>query len=418
MGHQLFPNDAFTGYKWYFWSMSLNGKKILLGITGSIAAYKSITLVRLLVKEGAEVKVVITPSARDFVSSLTLSTLSRNPVVSDLSDGQSWSNHVMLGRWADLMLIAPASCNSIARMAQGLCDNMLLATYLSATCPVWLAPAMDEDMWHHPATRANLERLQHYGNRILPVGRGDLASGLVGEGRMAEPEDLLEMIRGYFLSAQSLKGRKALVTAGPTYEAIDPVRFIGNHSSGKMGVALAAELQRRGAEVTLVLGPSTVSVPAALHELIRVTSAEEMYEACASVFPKMDIAVMAAAVADYRPASIAGEKIKKKEQELELTLTRTRDILGSLGNQKRKEQVLVGFALETNNEEAHAREKLEKKNADMIVLNSLRDSGAGFGYDTNKVTLLLRNGETKTFQTKSKNEVAADIIDTITANLL
>ncbi|MFT3675740.1 MAG: bifunctional phosphopantothenoylcysteine decarboxylase/phosphopantothenate--cysteine ligase CoaBC [Chitinophagaceae bacterium] len=398
--------------------MSLNGKKILLGITGSIAAYKSITLVRLLVKEGAEVKVVITPSARDFVSSLTLSTLSRNPVVADLSDGQSWSNHVMLGRWADLMLIAPASCNSIARMAQGLCDNMLLATYLSATCPVWLAPAMDEDMWHHPATKTNLERLQTYGNRILPVGRGDLASGLVGDGRMAEPEDLVEMIRTHFQSAQILKGRKALVTAGPTYEALDPVRFIGNHSSGKMGVALAAELQRRGAEVTLVLGPSTVSVPAGLRELIRVTSAEEMYEACARVFPQMDIAVMAAAVADYRPASVADEKIKKKDQELDLTLIRTRDVLGSLGKQKRKEQLLVGFALETNNEEAHAREKLEKKNADMIVLNSLRDRGAGFGHDTNKITILLRNGETKTFQTKSKNEVAADIIDTLIANLL
>ncbi len=398
--------------------MSLNGKKVLLGITGSIAAYKSITLVRLLVKEGAEVKVVITPSARDFVSPLTLSTLSRNPVVSDLSDGQSWSNHVMLGRWADLMLIAPASCNSIARMAQGLCDNMLLATYLSATCPIWLAPAMDEDMWHHPATKANLERLKTYGNRILPVGRGDLASGLVGDGRMAEPEDLLEMIRTYFQSAQTLKGRKALVTAGPTYEALDPVRFIGNHSSGKMGMALAAELQRRGAEVTLVLGPSTVPVPAGLQQLIRVTSAEEMYEACARVFPEMDIAVMAAAVADYRPASVADEKIKKKDQELALTLIRTRDVLGSLGKQKRKEQVLVGFALETNNEEAHAREKLEKKNADMIVLNSLRDSGAGFGHDTNKITILLRNGETKTFQTKSKNEVAADIIDTLIANLL
>lgn len=398
--------------------MSLNGKKILLGITGSIAAYKSITLVRLLVKEGAEVKVVITPAARDFVSPLTLSTLSHNPVVSDLFDGQSWANHVMLGRWADLMLIAPASCNSIARMAQGLCDNMLLATYLSATCPVWLAPAMDEDMWHHPATKANLQRLQAYGNRILPVGHGDLASGLTGDGRMAEPEELLEMIRSYFRSSASLKGRKALVTAGPTYEAIDPVRFIGNHSSGKMGVALAAELQRRGAEVTLVLGPSSAPVPAGLQELISVTSAEEMYEACARVFPAMDIAVMAAAVADYRPAQVADEKIKKKDQELELTLIRTRDVLGSLGKQKRKEQLLVGFALETNNEEAHAREKLEKKNADMIVLNSLRDSGAGFGHDTNKVTILLKNGETKTFPTKSKNEVAADIIDTLTANLL
>lgn len=398
--------------------MSLNGKKILLGITGSIAAYKSITLVRLLVKEGAEVKVVITPSARDFVSPLILSTLSHNPVISDLSDGQSWSNHVMLGRWADLMLIAPASCNSIARMAQGLCDNMLLATYLSATCPVWLAPAMDEDMWHHPATRANLERLQAYGNRILPVGRGDLASGLVGDGRMAEPEGLLEMIQAHFNAAQSLKGRKALVTAGPTYEALDPVRFIGNHSSGKMGIALAAELQRRGAEVTLVLGPSMVPVPAGLQKLIRVTSAEEMYEACARVFPQTDIAVMAAAVADYRPAFTADEKIKKKDEELELTLIRTRDVLGSLGKQKRKEQVLVGFALETNNEEAHAREKLEKKNADMIVLNSLRDSGAGFGHDTNKITILLRTGERKTFQTKSKNEVATDIIDTLIANLL
>lgn len=395
--------------------MSLNGKKILLGITGSIAAYKSISLVRLLVKQGAEVKLVLTPAARDFVSPLTLATLSRNPVLTDLFDGQSWSNHVMLGRWADLMLIAPASCNTIGRMAHGLCDNMLLATYLSATCPVWIAPAMDEDMWHHPATRANLEKLADFGNRIIPVGNGQLASGLEGDGRMAEPEELLGLIQHYFSNNQPLKGRKVLVTAGPTYEAIDPVRFIGNHSSGKMGIALAAELQRRGAQVTLVLGPSQVPVPPAINQVLRVTSAEEMYNACTGMFAEMDLAVMAAAVADYRPVSVAPEKIKKKEEELQLQLTRTPDILGSLGQLKKKDQVLVGFALETNQEEAHAKEKLKKKNADMIVLNSLRDAGAGFGHDTNKITILLSSGEIKSFDTKSKNEVATDIIDTLIA---
>ncbi|WP_276500455.1 bifunctional phosphopantothenoylcysteine decarboxylase/phosphopantothenate--cysteine ligase CoaBC [Terrimonas pollutisoli] len=391
----------------------LHGKKILLGISGSIAAYKAIYLVRLLIKEGAEVKVIMTPSAKDFVSSLTLSTLSKNPVLIDLFDEQTWANHVMLGRWADLMLIAPLSCNSLAKMAHGQCDNLLMATYFSAICPVVVAPAMDEDMWHHPSTQSNLRLLQSYGNTILPVVKGELASGLFGDGRMAEPDQIFRFITDIFFSSKPLAGKKALVTAGPTYEAIDPVRFIGNHSSGKMGIAIAEELRQRGAEVTLVLGPSPISFPSNRIHLVKVTSADEMYHACHEVFEKTDIAVMAAAVADYTPVTKADQKIKKKDDGLVVELTKTKDILKSLGEIKRDNQILVGFALETVNEKDYAREKLNKKNADMIVLNSLNDAGAGFGHDTNKITIFQKNGTEILFDTKSKSEVAKDIVDTI-----
>lgn len=391
----------------------LKGKKIILGITGSIAAYKMVHFVRLLVKEGAELKVIITPAAKDFVSTLSLSTLSRNPVLSDLFDEETWANHVMLGRWADLMLIAPLSCNTLAKMANGLCDNLLMATYLSAICPVVVAPAMDEDMWHHKTTQRNLDQLRSFGNAVIPVGKGELASGLVGEGRMAEPEEMIEFISSRFFSDRSLAGKKALVTAGPTYEAIDPVRFIGNHSSGKMGIAIAEELYRRGADVTLILGPGTTPFSANGIKLQRVVSAAEMYQACNEVFPGMDIAVMSAAVADYTPTTKANEKIKKKEDSFSLELVKTKDILQNLGQQKKKGQVLVGFALETTQEREYALGKLEKKNADLIVLNSLNDTGAGFGHDTNKVTIFSRDGEEMKFDTKSKSAVAKDIVDTI-----
>lgn len=391
----------------------LQGKKILLGITGSIAAYKSIYLVRSLVKAGAEVRVIITPSAKDFVSSLTLSTLSRNPVLTDLFDEESWSNHVMLGRWADLMIIAPLSCNTLAKMANGHCDNLLLATYLSATCPVVVAPAMDEDMWHHPATKENLKKLESFGNTIIPVEKGDLASGLTGEGRMAEPEQILDFICTRFFLTRPLTGKKAMVTAGPTYEPIDPVRFIGNHSTGKMGLAIARELQHRGAEVTLIMGPIQVDMSSNGIPIVKVKTADEMYRASNKVFEKSDIAIMAAAVADYAPVAIAKEKIKKKEDKLVLELTKTKDILKSLGEKKKEGQVLVGFALETNDEEQNAADKLQKKNADMIILNSLNDPGAGFGYDTNKITIFEKGGQQFSFDTKSKNEVAKDIVDTI-----
>jgi len=391
----------------------IKGKKILLGITGSIAAYKAIYLVRLLIKSGAEVKVVMSPSAKDFVSTLTLSTLSHNPVLVDLFDEQSWANHVMLGRWADLMLIAPLSCNSLSKMAYGQCENLLLATYLSATCPVIVAPAMDEDMWHHPATRQNLQRLQSFGNTIIPVDHGELASGLFGDGRMAEPKAIIKFLENNFFLEQPLRGKKALVTAGPTYEAIDPVRFIGNHSSGKMGIAIAKELARRGADVSLVLGPTSQNVPADGIRLIRVKSAEEMYNACHEAFGKADLAIMSSAVADYTPVSKADQKIKKAENNLTLELIKTKDILKSLGAIKTKEQVLVGFALETTNEREYARKKLAEKNADLIVLNSLNDSGAGFGHDTNRVTIFKKGGDEIQFETKSKDEVAKDIVDVI-----
>ncbi|MCW3090705.1 MAG: coaBC [Ferruginibacter sp.] len=390
----------------------LKGKKILLGITGSIAAYKMAILVRLLIKSGAEVKIIMTPAAKDFVTPLTLSTLSKNPVLADLANNDSWSNHVMLGRWADIMVIAPLSCNTLAKMAGGICDNLLTAVYLSATCKVVVAPAMDEDMWLHPATKKNLHQIASFGNEIIPVAIGELASGLTGEGRMAEPENILEWLNYFFSAGLPLTGKRAIVTAGPTYEQIDPVRFIGNHSSGKMGIALANELKERGAEVTLILGPSSIPVPEFLN-VIRVETAAEMFSACTSLFDKMDIAVMSAAVADYAPVTTEPEKIKKNDQTVSVELTKTKDILKHLGEVKKSGQLLIGFALETNNEEDYAKKKLMEKNADMIVLNSLNDEGAGFGYDTNKITIFTRTGGPIYFDTKSKVEVAKDIVNTI-----
>ena len=393
--------------------MKLQGKKIVLGITGSIAAYKSILLLRLLVKDGAEVKVILTPSAKDFVSPLVLSTLSKNNVLTDLFDENSWANHVELGRWADLMLIAPLSCNTLAKMAHGMCDNLLLAVYLSATCPVMIAPAMDEDMWKHPATKRNIEILQSYGNQIIPVEAGELASGLIGEGRMAEPENILQTVHGFFLTSAQFKGQKILITAGPTYEAIDPVRFIGNHSSGKMGIALADELTNRGADVVLVLGPSSQQITNNSVKVIRVNSAEEMYQQSVEQFADSQVAIMSAAVADYTPIVTANEKIKKNEGELEIKLKKTKDILAKLGESKKDGQYLVGFALETTNEKEYALGKLKSKKADMIVLNSLNDAGAGFGGDTNKSTIFDKNEREYSFTTKSKKDVAKDIVDTI-----
>jgi len=392
-------------------------KKILLAVTGSIAAYKSILLVRLLVKAGAEVKVVMTPASAAFVSPLTLSTLSKNTVISELANNESWSNHVMLGRWADVMVVAPLSVNTLAKMANGLCDNMLLATWLSATCPVVVAPAMDEDMWHHPATQENLKKLDSFGNRIIPVEKGELASGLYGDGRMAEPEAIMQYLEIQVFGKKDLAGKKALVTAGPTYEPIDPVRFIGNHSSGKMGLAIAEELANRGAEVHLVLGPSSVKTTRPGIYVHKVQTAGQMYDACMAEFPTTDIAVMSAAVADYTPVETAPEKIKKTSGSLVIELTKTKDILKSLGQVKKAGQMLVGFALETANERQYALDKLASKNADLIVLNSLNDEGAGFGYDTNKVTIFEKGGNEHVYDRKPKQQVAKDIVDRI-VNLL
>ncbi len=392
--------------------MQLTNKKILLGVSGSIAAYKTTFLVRLLIKQGAQVKVIMTNAAKDFVTPLSLSTLSKNDVLSVIATDDSWANHVALGRWADVMLIAPLSCNTLAKMATGLCDNLLMAVYLSATCPVIVAPAMDEDMWHHPTTKNNLLKLEVYHNKIIPVENGELASGLIGEGRMAEPEIIVKYLEDFFISKDELKGKKILVTAGPTYEAIDPVRFIGNHSSGKMGIALAEELTKRGGDVTLVIGPSSEKISSTI-KVEKVTSAAEMYEACMTVFEKVDIAIMSAAVADYTPVAIANEKIKKKEEVFTIELTKTKDILKCLGKVKRKNQFLVGFALESTNEKAYALGKLKAKNADMMVLNSLKDKGAGFGVNTNKITIFDKAENEYHFETKSKVNVATDIVNTI-----
>ncbi len=395
----------------------LQGKKILLGVTGSIAAYKSLLLVRLLIKEGAYVKVVQTPAARDFVTPLSLATLSRNPVLSDLFMADTWANHVELGRWADVLVVAPLSCNTLAKMAAGLCDNLLMATYLSAVCPVFLAPAMDEDMWRHPATQANLQRVQSFGNKVIPVGKGELASGLFGDGRMAEPETILEHLLTELNGKGALNGKKALVTAGPTHEAIDPVRFIGNHSSGKMGIAIARELAARGASVHLVLGPSPLGADIPGVTVQRVVSAAEMLKACVDQFAGADIAILSAAVADYTPAKKETEKIKKTEDRLALELTRTKDILKTLGGQKKKGQLVVGFALETSGGREYALGKLQSKNADLIVLNSLSDEGAGFGVDTNKITIFGKDGFEKAYEKKPKQQVAEDIVDTVITRL-
>jgi len=428
----------------------LQGKKILLGVSGSIAAYKAATLVRLLVKEGADVKVVMTPSACDFITPLTLATLSKHEVPVTISDNQSWNNHVMLGRWADVMLVAPASANTLSKMANGACDNLLMATYLSATCPVMFAPAMDEDMWHHPATKKNINKLLSYGHQQIPVEKGELASGLFGEGRMAEPENIVKYLEAHFSARQSLKsgetadgtgltgqsgvgqsaqyidpqqfgyadlplkGKKALVTAGPTQEPLDPVRYISNHSSGKMGIAIADALAAAGAEVTLVLGPTGLSAGNPAVNTIRVVTAEDMFNSSAAHFAQADVIVMAAAVADYRPKHVADIKMKKGEGDaLTLELEKTKDILRTLGATRTDKQVLVGFSLETNNEKEYALKKLREKHLDLVVMNSLNDKGAGFNHDTNKVTLFDKKGDARDLPLKSKLAVAQDIVTAI-----
>jgi len=385
-------------------------KKIILGISGSIAAYKSAYLARLLVKSGAELRVLMTASATTFISPLTLSTLSKNPVLSDVHSEEGWNNHVELGLWADALVIAPATANTVAKLATGLCDNILTAVYLSARCPVFVAPAMDVDMWRHPATQANIELLRKHGVHIIPVEHGELASGLVGDGRMAEPETIVHFLERLFAEGNPLRGKKALVTAGPTHEPLDPVRFIGNHSSGKMGIAIAESLAHLGAEVTLVLGPTHLKPDDKAIRMVPVVSAQEMFDACAAVFQETDITVHAAAVADYRPKTYSASKIKKGGEDMHIELAKTVDIAATLGQSKRQNQIVVGFALETNDEEPNALAKLKKKNLDFIVLNSLRDEGAGFGHDTNKIAILRPDGSKTVFELKSKTAVAEDIV--------
>lgn len=393
---------------------SLKGKRIILGISGSIAAYKSAFLTRLLVKAGAEVQVIMTKAATNFITPLTLSTLSKRPVFIEVSSGEGWNNHVEIGLWADAMVIAPVTATTLSKMATALCDSMLVATYLSGRCPVFFAPAMDLDMWEHPANRRNINDLISYGNHLIPVGHGELASGLVGAGRMAEPEDIVATLATFFSPKikQDLKGKKAIVTAGPTYEPIDPVRFIGNRSSGKMGVAVAESLAKRGADVTLILGPSRLSTRVKGVTIKKVETAQQMFEAAVGEFPNVDIAVLAAAVADYRPKSIAVEKIKKKSESMFLDLEKTKDIAATLGKTKTN-QLIVGFALETTNEVENAKGKLSRKNFDFIVLNSLQDKGAGFNHDTNKVTLIDKYNNLEEFELKTKTEVAEDIVNKI-----
>jgi phosphopantothenoylcysteine decarboxylase/phosphopantothenate--cysteine ligase len=394
----------------------LSGKKIVLGISGGIAAYKTATLVRLFIKAGAHVQVIMTPASKDFVTPLTLSTLSKNPVHSTFyneeDENAQWNNHVELGLWADYMLIAPATANTMSKMVNGNCDNLLIATYLSAKCPVYFAPAMDLDMYKHPSTIASFDALKQFGNIMIPAESGELASGLSGEGRMAEPENIIAFLENDIASKLPLKGKKILVTAGPTYEAIDPVRFIGNHSSGKMGFDIANAAANLGAEVTLVSGPTHLKPIYSNINLVRVTSAQEMFEACHQIYDDVDVAVCAAAVADYKPKHVAEQKIKKSESEFTITLEKTQDILASLGKIKKK-QYLIGFALETENEIENAKLKIQKKNLDLIVLNSLRDEGAGFGKSTNKVTFIDANFTVEPQELKSKEEVANDIVNKI-----
>jgi phosphopantothenoylcysteine decarboxylase/phosphopantothenate--cysteine ligase len=398
----------------------LGGKNILLGISGGIAAYKTTFLIRLLIKAGAQVKIVMTQSAGSFVSPLTLSTLSKNPVLLDFvneEDGSvSWNNHVELGLWADLMIIAPATANTLSKMANGVCDNLLLATYLSAKCPVYFAPAMDLDMYKHPSTKASIEKLKSFGNKMIPAESGELASGLHGEGRMAEPENIVQFIQDDLAKKLPLIDKKVLITAGPTHEAIDPVRFLGNRSSGTMGFELAKKAASLGAKVVLVSGPTNLDVNHSSIELIRVTSAQEMFEACHKHYADTDVAICAAAVADYRPKHVAKEKLKKKDGDLNIELERNPDILLSLG-EKKTHQFLVGFALETENELENAKGKLQRKNLDGIVLNSLKDDGAGFGGSTNKITFIDKNLEIKTFGLKTKPEVASDIWEEIISRI-
>jgi phosphopantothenoylcysteine decarboxylase/phosphopantothenate--cysteine ligase len=398
--------------------MNLKGKKILIAVTGSIAAYKIAELVRLFKKRSAEVKVIMTQSACDFVTPVTLATLSGNPVISTFvsSPEGEWNNHVALGLWADVMIVAPASANTIAKMAHGICDNMVTAVYLSARCPVFFAPAMDLDMYHHESTRQNIEKLVGYGNRQIGPATGELASGLSGEGRMEEPVVIVEVIESFFLSSISLTGKKILISAGPTQEAIDPVRYISNHSSGKMGFAIANALAQKGAEVVIVSGPSSVKTGNHKIKRMDVHSAAEMHEACMKEFDNCDVAIMAAAVADFTPLTVAGKKIKKNGEALTISLQPTVDILAEMGKKKKKKQVLVGFALETDNELDNAVKKLDSKNLDYIILNSLNDKGATFHSDQNKITIIDRNRNKTSFELKSKQLVAEDIIQTILLN--
>ncbi|WP_353778547.1 bifunctional phosphopantothenoylcysteine decarboxylase/phosphopantothenate--cysteine ligase CoaBC [Winogradskyella sp. 3972H.M.0a.05] len=398
----------------------LSGKKILLGVTAGIAAYKTANLVRLFIKSGAEVKVIMTPAAKDFITPLTLSTLSKNQVHSSFTNEEDenavWNNHVELGLWADLFVIAPATANTLAKMSSGVCDNLLMATYLSAKCPVYFAPAMDLDMYKHKSTKNSFAKLSEYGNIMIPATSGELASGLVGEGRMAEPEDIVEFIEKDILNKLPLKGKHVLITAGPTYEAIDPVRFIGNHSSGKMGFEIAKAAANAGAEVELITGPSKEMVSHSLINVTRVVSGDEMYNEAHKHFNSTDIAILSAAVADYKPKFVANQKIKKKDSSLTIELEKTKDILRSLGEIK-SSQFLVGFALETNDELENAKGKLQSKNLDLIVLNSLNDKGAGFGVSTNKVTFITKAGEVLENGLKSKTEVAEDLIALITTKI-
>lgn len=392
----------------------LKGKHIILGITGSIAAYKAAYIIRALVKKGAEVQVVITPAGKEFITPITLSALSSNPVISEFFSNRdgSWHSHVDLGLWADAMLIAPATASTIGKMANGIADNMLVTTYLSCKAPVFIAPAMDLDMFAHPSTQQNLDRLRSFGNHIIEPAEGELASHLVGKGRMEEPDKIIAVLEEFFASRTALEKKKIVITAGPTYEKIDPVRFIGNYSSGKMGFALAEACAQQGAEVTLIAGPVSLTTTHPNIQRIDVESAEEMYQAAMTAFPEADAGILCAAVADYRPEIQAGEKIKRESKgEMMLHLIPNKDIAASLGAIKREGQVLVGFALETNNEATNAESKLKRKNLDFIVLNSLRDAGAGFRCDTNKISIIDRQGETTGYPLKSKQGVAVDIVN-------
>lgn len=393
----------------------LKNKKILIGVSGSIAAYKIASLVRLLVKEGAEIQIVMTQAAKDFITPLTLATLSKKSVLSEFVKDQTgtWNNHVDLGLWADIILIAPATAHTLAKCANGICDDLLIAVYLSAKCPVMFAPAMDLDMYQHPSTIENLRKLQSYGNQIIKSNFGELASGLVGEGRMAEPEEMVEILKKHFSENPILKGKKVLITAGPTQEPIDPVRFISNHSTGKMGYAIADKLAKAGADVTLISGQVALKSPDVSINLVKVRSAKEMFEASQKYFAEADIIILTAAVADYTPAVVADKKIKKKEDTFTIELTKTTDIAKTLGQQKRPEQLMIGFALETDNEVANAIGKIQSKNLDMIVLNSLQNAGAGFGHDTNKISIIKRDGTMIEFDLKSKQDVAQDIVEAI-----
>ena len=387
--------------------------KIILAISGSIAAYKSAFLTRLLVKNGAEVQVLMTDSARQFITPLTLSTLSKRPVLSEIISENAWNNHVELGLWADAFVVAPATATTLSKMASGNADNIVTATYLSARCPVFVAPAMDLDMWTHGATRRNLDLLRGDGCHIIPVGHGELASGLVGDGRMAEPEDILSFLNAFFTQKKDLLGKKILVTAGPTYEALDPVRFIGNRSSGKMGYAIAEELAERGAEVILISGPTKLTTKHPSVKCYKVESAQQMFERTTAEFPKCDAAILAAAVADYRPKEVSDVKIKKKDSEMSLELEKTPDIAAHLGTIKQPHQRTIGFALETNNEFENAVSKLKRKNFDFIVLNSMRDKGAGFNSDTNKISIIFDETTFKTYDLKNKDDVAQDIVNNL-----